>query len=213
MPSNTSTNLAEQFHKILAQPWLPKIVNVTLIIFLLWLAYSYAEQFIYPQPESDNPTAITTEPVSAPQQNKTDPTEIAHWHLFGLSGKQNTAPASVINAPETKLKLTLRGIVAENDKHRGFAIIQKPDNKEKHFSINDSIFGLATLKEIYTDRVIILRKGTYETLTLSKEAPLFEILTDKTKKGAKKRTISTWHKALLDRKLEKYNLTGVGKET
>jgi len=190
MPSNISTNPAEQFHKVMAQPWLPRTVNVALIMFLLWLAYGYAEQFIYPQSGSDNPAAIATEPVNIPEQNKIDPIKMAGWHLFGIAGTETSKSPAAINAPETKLKLTLRGIVAESDKHKGFAIIQKPDKKEKHFSINDSIFGLATLEEIYADRVIILRKGTYETLTLPKEAPLFEILTDKTKKGKEKNHIN-----------------------
>ncbi len=70
----------------------------------------------------------------------------------------------------TNLALTLRGVLATNaeDPTQGYAQIESED-KEDIFAVNDNIFGLAILKEIYHNRVIVLHQKKRFTLLLSND--------------------------------------------
>ena len=192
-------NSGEALQKLLQNRWLIWLVNTLVVLWLVWLVADAAMPYFRPAAEAE--LIATTPPVNVtpPQEIKTG--QIANWHLFGIASEKPVADVQrILDAPETKLKLTLRGIYATDDRLEGYAIIQKPDKQEKHFSVKDSIFELATLEEIYSDRVIISRKGTYETLTLPEEALLFVPFADKIKKEAEKRSMSTWRKKFLQRK-------------
>ncbi len=150
---------------------LPTLINVLLIVPLAIGFSKFSEQFFAAKSQ--------TAPARTSQQFTTIPAtqkisrvnhqEIARWHLFGTqSVKQTPAKPKKRVAPKTQLKLILRGIAAQDDKLAGLAIIQQPNKEEKHFKTGDSIFGLAKLEEIHSNRVILSRNGQYETLQLPK---------------------------------------------
>ena len=146
---------------------LPTIINLLLVVPLAYGFSVLSEQFFKSQPASKTTTRQFTTIPASQQLPSTDPGEIARWHLFGrMSAKQAAPKQKKIIAPDTPLKLVLRGVAAENNRHGGLAIIQKPNREEKYFKVGDNVFGQASLEEIYTDRVILLRKGRYETLRL-----------------------------------------------
>lgn len=150
---------------------LPRLINILLIIPLAFGFSILSEQFFTPSGHSI-PVAANQQFTAIPAVqniNLINSQQIAHWHLFGKeSVKKAPAKPEKTAAPVTRLKLTLRGIAAENDRHQGLAIIQKPNKEEKHFKVGDNVFGLATLDEIYTDHVMLLRNGHYEKLFLPK---------------------------------------------
>jgi len=75
-----------------------------------------------------------------------------------------------IEAPETQLRLTLRGIyLAGRGGDSGFAIIADAGGKDETYAIGDPLPGGAVLKEIYPDRVILERQGRLETLRLPRD--------------------------------------------
>jgi general secretion pathway protein C len=93
---------------------------------------------------------------------------IAGHHLFGRA-EQNRPEVrtSPTVAPETRLKLTLSGVIAAADPQQAArAIIAGPDGQDKSYTIDDRLPGGAVVKEIYPDRVILTRSGKYETLRL-----------------------------------------------
>jgi general secretion pathway protein C len=106
----------------------------------------------------------------------------------------------MLNAPETKLKLSLKGVVATDNHLDGYAIIQKPDKEELHFKVKDSVFGLATLEEIYIDRVILLRGERYETLKLPIEFMGGDPFLERQRKEEAKRIVSDFRHKLVNRK-------------
>jgi general secretion pathway protein C len=142
--------------------WPPKIVSIIIAMLMAWWTYAsvlplFSEKEIVTEPTANITKAQTPKKVSL---NKLD--------LFGKT-EQNINAKKTNEAIPTKLNLTLRGILATNDPTQGIAQIQNANKEEKEFVVNDSIFGQATLKEIYRDRVIILHNGKYETLLLPEE--------------------------------------------
>ncbi len=93
---------------------------------------------------------------------------MAVQHLFGTP--QATArPESQINAPETALNLTLRGLFAAARKESAFAIIAEGAGNERPYRIGGKLGGGAVVHDILSDRVVLERSGRYETLRLPKD--------------------------------------------
>jgi len=148
---------------------LPALTNALLVLSIAWLAAKLTWQLI---PAS---TPVTTaEPAPLPPSQINPAThfdrDLAALHLFGTAGASSVSkPKSIRNAPATRLNLTLRGLLATDDPKTSLAIIQNPKKEERHFSIGDKVFGLATLEEIHANRVILLHDGRYETLYLPED--------------------------------------------
>jgi general secretion pathway protein C len=95
--------------------------------------------------------------------------QIAGWHLFGVAGGEKPVEKKAVEAPETRLKLTLRGVFASEESTAGRAIVGDPKGKEETYAVGDPLPGGAKLSEIYPDRIILERNGRFETLRLPKE--------------------------------------------
>lgn len=148
---------------------LAKLVNLLLVIWLAWLLASLS-WFIVPEPVVEPVPSPAI--VAPPQRNQpgVDEHQIAAWHLFGVAGEEAPVKAvPVAVAPETRLKLTLRGLFASDDSAGGRAIIGDPKGKEETYAVGDPVPGGAKLHEIYPDRVMLERNGRYETLKLPKD--------------------------------------------
>lgn len=149
---------------------LAKLVNLLLVIWLAWLL-ARLSWFVLPEPEVEPipQPALVAVPVQR-QQPRVDEHQIAAWHLFGVAGEEKPVKAApVAIAPETRLKLTLRGLFASDDSTGGRAIIGDPKGKEESYAVGDPVPGGARLSEIYPDRVMLERNGRYETLRLPKD--------------------------------------------
>jgi general secretion pathway protein C len=95
-------------------------------------------------------------------------------HLFGRAAEQPVTPQpEVIDAPETTLSLTLKGILAKEEDTNGGAIIASSRGDEKAYDVGESIDNAdgATLHSVYADRVLLNRSGRLETLRLPKDLP------------------------------------------
>ena len=192
-------NSGEALHKLLQKRWLIWLANALLVAWLVWLVANAAWQHFMPSPEPEVTVAPPPPLVATPQKFPTD--QMADWHLFGVVDEQEkTNVKRMLNAPETRLKLSLKGIVATDDHLDGYAIIQKPDKEELHFKVKDSVFGLATLEEIYIDRVILLRGGRYETLRLPIEFMASDPVMERERKKEAKRIVSDFRHKLVSRK-------------
>jgi general secretion pathway protein C len=77
-----------------------------------------------------------------------------------------TALAEITDAPETKLNLTLTGVVSSTDPKVGAAVVEN-NGKQNTYGVGDKIDGTnATLDQLYIDRVIIKNGLARETLML-----------------------------------------------
>ena len=97
--------------------------------------------------------------------------QLPNWHLFGMVQKNmpkvvQAAPITPQDAPDTQLRLTLKGVVASADMIDAWAIIADRMNNEDSYGLESTLPGGAILKEIYTDRIILQHNGRLETLRL-----------------------------------------------
>jgi len=106
---------------------------------------------------------------SAPAQ---DYSVLTNSHLFGEAAKQ-AAPvaAAVVDAPDTTLSLTLRGILSKEGDPEGSCIIEGGRGDSKTYYVGQTVENAdgATLHSVYADRVLLDRSGRLETLRLPKE--------------------------------------------
>ena len=106
-------------------------------------------------------------------------------HLFGIAETKKAA-LSTDNAPETKLNLTLKGVLAAGKAAIASAIIARGSNgKEEIYGIDDKIPGGITLREIHPEHVILERQGRLETLRMQKSKGSDQISLNKKSQASK----------------------------
>lgn len=88
---------------------------------------------------------------------------VANWHLFGRSA---SLPDTVASAPETELRLFLRGTLNENVPEQGIAIISDAEGNERAYRVGETLPGEAKLVAVHAARVLIDRGGRREGLSL-----------------------------------------------
>lgn len=109
-------------------------------------------------PVDDRPLDTT---ALTPDVADTTTASIAGWHLFGVAGQ-----AVVAAAPETTLRLFLRGTLNDARGGGGIAIIADAGGSERAYRLGDELPGGATLKAIHAGRVELERNGRRESLSL-----------------------------------------------
>ncbi len=144
------------------QTWGPKLASVILV---LCIAYALVQiVWLFAAPTAEPEPANTATPIKAPTKTGIrTANQIAGLHIFGKADVK-TAQAA-ISAPETKLNLQLRGILAIGGED-GLAIIAAGASKEDFYKVGDRIPGNATLKAVYADRVLLESSRGLETLRL-----------------------------------------------
>ncbi|MCW8854971.1 MAG: type II secretion system protein GspC [Gammaproteobacteria bacterium] len=162
--------LPESFDLKSINKYLPTAVNLLL---LLACSYTLAQLTWLLIPTDNNTTVIpvqqSVKTVSTQQSALEQKIQaIPDAHLFGEYQQKAITPVKK-DAPETKLNLVLKGVLAAHPMKNASAIIAKGKNgKEDIYGIGDRVSS-ALVKEIHADRVILERNGRYETLRLPKE--------------------------------------------
>ncbi|MBK1733777.1 type II secretion system protein GspC [Halorhodospira abdelmalekii] len=165
-------------------PWVRRLGVVLLAVGVLLIAHSAAEttwQWVAP----DEPAGLRAPPPGAlgtgvapqraagtPERGRegSDLAAIADYHLFGRPPERREAarPEIPTDAPETRLNLTLRGILAQGGEGRGAAVIESREG-QKVFVAGAELPGGAVLERVQPDRVILSRDGQFEMLRLERE--------------------------------------------
>jgi general secretion pathway protein C len=145
---------------------LPLACNLLLIL-LIAASLARMAWLLYPLPknrfELPAPGALPARTGGLPKVNVE---QIAAASLFGQ--RQATATGAPLDAPETALNLTLKGILAYGSESSSRALIADGSGRERPYAVGDDVPGGATLKAIHADRVILERSGRFETLRLDR---------------------------------------------
>ena len=154
--------------KLNANKHLPKFVFVVLIILLTQTLAELTWQLFTDEQEISASNAKSQVVSSKVEVSTTQLKDVAAFHLFGDAKKQLVVQQKVIDAPETRLKLDLKGVFATTNASEALAIISSSKDKDKTYRIGDKVMGGALLHAVYADRVILKRNGRLETLRLPK---------------------------------------------
>ena len=168
-------------YKILIQNKGPLYLTLTIVLLIIWQS-SQLFWNIFPKKiqrvDIDTPSSmLLTNNDNKPNiqtNNFTD--NILNQYLFGRHIEENTSekeydePSTSIiaNLKETKLNLSLNGVIHGKDTSVSIAIISNNSDEEKIYSINDMIITGTTLHSIYSDQVILNSRNGLESLKLPK---------------------------------------------
>jgi general secretion pathway protein C len=132
-------------------------------LLILWSLYAH----LAGQTGSDSPLSTDFMPLDQPRATgpRINPAQIPAWHLFG----DPAVRADRIKAPETRLKLTLQGLMNVDEPERARAIIGESNGKSGTYAIGQEVPGGATIERIQLDGVILKRAGKLESLPMQKE--------------------------------------------
>jgi general secretion pathway protein C len=161
------------FVRLMQSTQMRRIILVVNLLLVIWIASQLATltwEFFTP---AEDTAPVVAETDAAPVQRNEELElirQLPRWHLMGVVSQQ-AAPvkAAPMEAPDTRLKLVLRGALASDDPAHARAIIADPRGKEDQYAIGDNLPGNAELSEIHPDRVILMRNGRYETLRLPQD--------------------------------------------
>ncbi len=149
-----------------------KISSVLLLMIVIYIAFLSAQLFwlIWPKPEAQVLMPTITATGKAAKSISTD--AIQAQNIFGAVNttkkvEKKPEPKVIDNAPETKLNISLTGVVAvDKDDQAGLAIIESQGAQET-YEVDDVVTGTrAQIKQILAERVILQVNGRFETLML-----------------------------------------------
>jgi len=154
---------------------LPQQQIATFCCYLLLAVFCYQSALLTWQLWPTKPDSATSwQPTPSRASNQIKSYELNTLRNLNVFGKQQTAkqaPVVVqnIDAPKTRLNLTLAGLVASSEPSLALAIIEHK-GKQETYAIDDEIGSTnAMLKQVHSDRVIIEYQGNLETLMLDGE--------------------------------------------
>ena len=147
---------------------LPAIVSLVLVIAVAH-AMATLTWMLLPADESSvqTRTATRTPVVNRGGQGQAI-RQVAIAHLFGQM--QQAALPRQTKAPETRLNLVLRGVIAADPMSLSHAIIARGKNgKEEVYAVGDKMPGGIVIEEVHPDHVVLNRGGRLESLQLAKD--------------------------------------------
>ncbi len=135
------------------------------LVCCVWLTASIVWKVVDLNPSPAPALDGSTEPLAAATAQAVD---LPGLHLFGQSGMAIPLGGGAFDAPETSLDLLLRGTLASDDPKQGMAIVVDSEG-DGFYNVGDELPGAASLHEVYTDRVVLVHQGRFETLRLRDE--------------------------------------------
>lgn len=143
------------------------IVSLVMIVACAYLLVDVTWMFF---PQGEETASLVSKKAGSlinQQAQQNNFKQLATSNIFGVSEK--AAVQKQAKVPETKLNLTLKGVLAAVPMEMASAIIaQGKSGKEDIYGIGDKIPGGVLIKEIHPDHVVLERNGRLETLRLQK---------------------------------------------
>ncbi len=146
---------------------LAAIVSLLLVVACAWLLVEITWLFF---PQGDDTSSALQQKVQ-PRINKQNQqnnfNKLTTANIFGVSDRAVMQKQTVV--PETRLNLTLKGVLSATSMDMASAIIaQGKKGKEEIYGIGDKMPGGVIIKEIHPEHVVLERGGRLETLKLQK---------------------------------------------
>ncbi|WP_116643949.1 type II secretion system protein GspC [Salinivibrio sp. HTSP] len=138
-----------------AAPWL----NIGLVCVLAWLAGRLVWAFYQPAPPTQSPVVHEASTSQSPG-NRLSLASVINAQLFGrYQASKAQRRQAVSEVPETRLQLTLVGVVASDQPSRALAVIANR-GQQATYGVGEQVNGTqVSIDQVLSDRVI-LRQGT-----------------------------------------------------
>lgn len=155
---------------VVLQQYNKRLAAIISLLLIVACAYLFVEVtwMLLPQDEASlAPLQQSKKSAVNKQSQQNNFRQLTTANIFGVSEK--VVSQKQAKAPETKLNLTLKGVLAAKPMARASAIIaQGKSGKEDIYSVGDRVPGGVLIKEIHPDHVVLERNGQLETLKLQK---------------------------------------------
>jgi general secretion pathway protein C len=116
-------------------------------------------------PGSDAPP-----PPPAPPQRHVNIAMVANAHLMGNAAAEAKPTGDAASAQPTSIPLVLTGVIAADKPENGLAILGESAANAKVVAVGQPVPGGAKLHSVYSDKVILDRGGTLESLMLPRQS-------------------------------------------
>jgi general secretion pathway protein C len=144
--------------------WWPRLALALAALAALWFGLRLA-LLALAGPELPLPAPLARAEFGAAVERPTG--TVAQWHLFGTAAPGfDPRQLAAVDAPETALRLTLRGTLSEQAADGGIAVIADEQGVDRGYRVGDTLPGDARLEAIYAGRVLLSRGGVNESLSL-----------------------------------------------
>jgi type II secretory pathway component PulC len=132
-----------------------------------WAAIDAAERLgtrVFTSGSSQKDGASAAEDLRGPEREYSID-RIAASHLFGAPAPEHRPDPE--NAPETRLQMSLIGLISSEDPRMARALIRVNSSPVKGYRVGEQIAGTdATLHRVENLRVLLERGGAFESLAL-----------------------------------------------
>jgi general secretion pathway protein C len=143
-------------------PWQRLSLIVGKLVFTLLIASQLA---VFTWMILSPKTLILSEPTRAKGAATVAQNEsIADLHIFGDATVEVVEVPKEVNAPKTRLRLELLGVMAASKTENSSAIIAPKGGKGKNYRVGDVVQGRTKLAAVHQDKVILDSNGKLETL-------------------------------------------------
>ncbi len=139
--------------------WLPGLVIAAAV---LWIALRLVQLLWSSLTPTDAPASAETGLIMPALV--LNPVSLAQFHLFGQPADAAGGPYA--GAPDTALKLTLKGTNSHHRQDLARAVISAEDSSEKVYKVGDAFSNNVSVQAIYPDRVVLNANGRVEILRL-----------------------------------------------
>lgn len=166
------TNI-KMFSSLFSQLGHRRVAQLMLALLLIYIAYVSAQMtwLVLPQAQPSHNTSVNLNSKNVNTNKENNAIDVAKIQALNLFGQFNdnvdtSAEIEMVNVPQTRLNVTLSGLVASDEKSIAAAVIEN-QGKQETYGIGDIIIGTrANLEQVLMDRVIIKHSGRLETLML-----------------------------------------------
>jgi general secretion pathway protein C len=146
----------------------PSLVSIVLAIALAAQCVALVTTLLPARADKSEITKFPR-PMMGPPRNFVDVQSIVQSNMFGARVPDEVDPT---NAPVTQQPLVLTATFAMPDPKQGYAILGESIQSARLYSVGANVEHGAVLSHVFSDRVILNRGGTLETLQLPRDRSL-----------------------------------------
>ncbi|MCB1689800.1 MAG: type II secretion system protein GspC [Halioglobus sp.] len=193
MSARASAALASALGFLARPEQLRRVRQVLLCLLAIWAVLALSRLIWALVPTTESAAVVSPEVInpvtgggSMQDAASVDIDSLVAWHLFGEAGEtavdlplpQESEAASSRDgieegAKETRLQLTLRGIVSSTEDGLGYAIIESSGQQDV-YAVEDKlpVSGEVVLAKVMPTQVVLDNGGTYELLVLYEDSSI-----------------------------------------